>query len=860
MKKLSILLLAMVALLFVGMYNAPTAQAAETNVSFDVTVVKDGDIVTLPALTGQYGKNMSFDAAGLLVENMEFAYHILNGKVIESPTHNVLVSGSSNLIVVIQSVGTEVTTFIDVNGKLLDANTTGQAPLNVPLKPGFDFDGFVDLEGTDKPVKVATYTRKTDVATIAVTVNGGSKDLVEVKYNDVVTLQPADMDNFKYWADANGKFVSSNPNYKFTALKDVTFEAVTVGDVPALTSVYMTSVDIRDGHESYLAQIELKEGDSLLEYGYLTSETEMGDIVVGAQGVEKISSTALNPLTNEFLMSFPLVKFLNIRAYALVDNGTTQIYVYNELSGSFASDLFISEYIEGSSNNKAIEIYNGTGQTVDLTNYSVGLYANGDSAGLFSSLSGTLAHGQTYVISNSSSNPDILSVSDRTYSYESGSFGANWNGDDAVALLKNQNIIDVIGVIGERPNKSWPVGTGATADYTLVRNSSVISPTSTWNTSEWDVSPQDTTTYLGTHAHDGGTLTLSDSQSILKDALSLPEFADIKADGSIELPSIGANGTTITWVADLPEYIDVDTKAVTVPADHDEIVTLTATISKGTLSKTVTRLVHIGLTDADRLAIENSIIAELELVDGSQFAGGSDVSLPSEIEGINILWTYNPSNLVVDGKFIEVDEDTSLTLTATFTVPGRDEVVYSLIDVIILASGAVQEPELLNSYNFLDGGSSNNSGYANTNLATNISYASDNPGGTSGTTAWIANYANLSLKDATRLGGKLVSTEMGAPSANIRTNFKSTSIITKVEILGAKTFGTASNLTNIYLQTSIDGTVWTTVSTKTIANTVSFDNLNIPINSYYRVVIELKASTTNSGLSFTGIKTYGFPQ
>src|SRR5690554_2804974 len=137
MKKLSILLLAMVALLFVGMYNAPAAQAVETDVSFDVTVVEDGDIVTLPALSGQYGKNMSFDAAGLLVENMEFAYHILNGKVIESPTHNVLVSGSSNLIVVIQSVGTEVTTFIDVNGKLLDANTTGQAPLNVPLKPGF---------------------------------------------------------------------------------------------------------------------------------------------------------------------------------------------------------------------------------------------------------------------------------------------------------------------------------------------------------------------------------------------------------------------------------------------------------------------------------------------------------------------------------------------------------------------------------------------------------------------------------------------------------------------------------------------------------------------------------------------------
>ncbi len=32
-------------------------------------------------------------------------------------------------------------------------------------------------------------------------------------------------------------------------------------------------------------------------------------------------------------------------------------------------ELFFSEYIEGSSYNKALEIYNGTGVTVDLTNY-----------------------------------------------------------------------------------------------------------------------------------------------------------------------------------------------------------------------------------------------------------------------------------------------------------------------------------------------------------------------------------------------------------------------------------------------------------------------------------------------------------
>jgi hypothetical protein len=42
-----------------------------------------------------------------------------------------------------------------------------------------------------------------------------------------------------------------------------------------------------------------------------------------------------------------------------------------------ASDLIISEYVEGSGYNKFIEIYNGTGEAVDLVNYSVTLYVNG---------------------------------------------------------------------------------------------------------------------------------------------------------------------------------------------------------------------------------------------------------------------------------------------------------------------------------------------------------------------------------------------------------------------------------------------------------------------------------------------------
>ena len=67
------------------------------------------------------------------------------------------------------------------------------------------------------------------------------------------------------------------------------------------------------------------------------------------------------------------------------------------------ADVFFSEYIEGSSNNKALEIYNGTGATVDLVagDYTVQMYFNGStSAGLTIPLTGTaLADGDVYVVS-----------------------------------------------------------------------------------------------------------------------------------------------------------------------------------------------------------------------------------------------------------------------------------------------------------------------------------------------------------------------------------------------------------------------------------------------------------------------------
>jgi predicted extracellular nuclease len=138
-----------------------------------------------------------------------------------------------------------------------------------------------------------------------------------------------------------------------------------------------------------------------------------------------------------------------------------------------STELFFSEYIEGSGNNKALEIYNGSSAAVDLGDpaheYNVQMYFNGSvTPGLTIALFGVIAPGEVFVLAHSSASGAILALADQ-------SDGAGWfNGDDAVVLRKGDTIIDVIGQIGVDPGVEWGAGAmTSTADNTLRRMASV---------------------------------------------------------------------------------------------------------------------------------------------------------------------------------------------------------------------------------------------------------------------------------------------------------------------------------------------------------------------------------------------------
>jgi len=135
----------------------------------------------------------------------------------------------------------------------------------------------------------------------------------------------------------------------------------------------------------------------------------------------------------------------------------------------YIKDLFISEYVEGNSTNKAIEIYNGTGASINLSQYRVKIYSNGATTpSSTTNLIGTISAGGTHVLASTALT--LFSVANQTSS------NINFNGNDAVVLeTTSGQVIDVIGKIGEDPGSAWGSGSVTTVDKTLRRKVTIRS-------------------------------------------------------------------------------------------------------------------------------------------------------------------------------------------------------------------------------------------------------------------------------------------------------------------------------------------------------------------------------------------------
>jgi endonuclease I len=189
-----------------------------------------------------------------------------------------------------------------------------------------------------------------------------------------------------------------------------------------------------------------------------------------------------------------------------VSASSNTITVTTTAAAGTTTDLLFSEYIEGSSNNKALEISNATGNTINLSLYSVKKQTNG--AGAWSSgivLSGTLSTGKKFTIVNSA-------IASACYPKTSANISTaatemTFNGNDAVGLFKNGVLIDIIGTFnGGTANFA--------ADVTLRRKVTVTGPKTTFNlAADWDKFASDTCTNLGSKINSKET-----KETIIEDA------------------------------------------------------------------------------------------------------------------------------------------------------------------------------------------------------------------------------------------------------------------------------------------------------------------------------------------------------
>lgn len=149
------------------------------------------------------------------------------------------------------------------------------------------------------------------------------------------------------------------------------------------------------------------------------------------------------------------------------------------------ADVMITEYVEGSSNNKAIELYNSGDAVIDLAGYKLVRYKDGvTEPSDMQVLDGqTIAPKSTKVILNSSA---VITLPQGVDSF-SGTL--NFNGGDAVALVKDSAVVDIIGDV--------PTPTGWGLDVTFKRKLDSLVANTVFNSAQWEQLPKDTFTGLG---------------------------------------------------------------------------------------------------------------------------------------------------------------------------------------------------------------------------------------------------------------------------------------------------------------------------------------------------------------------------
>ena len=294
--------------------------------------------------------------------------------------------------------------------------------------------------------------------------------------NDPVSAREIERNNAIYARQGNRNPFIDNPAYVSAIWGGTTGGGTTDTTVPStptsLTSTAKTTTSVT------------------LAWNASTDNVGVTGYNVYVNGVLRTTVTTLNTVVGSLTAATSYTFTVRAKDAAGNLSATSNALTVVTNSNNTATDLLFSEYIEGSSNNKALEISNATGVAVNLSIYSIKKQSNGAgawSAGL--SLSGTLSSGSKFTIVNSLMSSSCYATSAANLSTSATEMA--FNGNDAVGLFKNGILIDIIGTFN-----------GGTANFsideTIRRKATVMAPSTTFNkATQWDVFALDTCNNLG---------------------------------------------------------------------------------------------------------------------------------------------------------------------------------------------------------------------------------------------------------------------------------------------------------------------------------------------------------------------------
>jgi len=376
-------------------------EAADPTYTITVISYFDASNQTTNTLTEKaYASKLSLDTQLGSLTNYSFDFWVVNDVVRRDLdlTHQFVVTGNMEITGVFSRDTESAVLFMDSNGKLIEtvytATSTVSPTVNVDsyTKPNYIVD---TLNRWDKPLnnitesdtRVLQYKIDTESefslnvveGTVLTTPNGTDG---KFKYNTPVTVEAnaaAVGEKFSHW-QINGQAVSNDTTYSVSIIEKTTITAVYVLEATTLTSsplVAIRDVALRTGFKSYVAQMYIPEGHTLIDYGFLRSTDTVVDLIFDDS--YRVKSDKYFGQTKEYLGSFNS-DIKSIKAYLVTEHNSALYYSFsNQINygfsagaGTLESPYEVNTVYDLELINNNLSAYYVLNADLDLTDYNYG--------------------------------------------------------------------------------------------------------------------------------------------------------------------------------------------------------------------------------------------------------------------------------------------------------------------------------------------------------------------------------------------------------------------------------------------------------------------------------------------------------